>query len=68
VFPGKVKKQRDLYTFFSFTFVYLLLALFSFQQSENAKTKFTEDVTADNARISKDSGIILNCYDGVKYE
>ena len=32
-------------------FVYLLLTLFSFQQIGDAKTKITEDVTADKSKI-----------------
>jgi len=40
-----------LHTFFSFAFVYLLLTLFSFQQIGDAKTKITEEVTADKSKI-----------------
>jgi hypothetical protein len=60
--------QGRFYTFFSFTFVYLLFTLFSFQQSDDVRTKITEDVTADEARISNDSGIIVNYYNSVKDE
>jgi hypothetical protein len=33
--------------------LYFPINFFSFQQSDKPKTKFTEDVTADKARISR---------------
>jgi hypothetical protein len=60
--------QGQCDTFFRFTSVYLKLTLFSFQQSGEAKTKITEDVTADISRISNESGAILKCNNSVKDE
>jgi hypothetical protein len=63
-----VVDRFTIYNFFRFTFVYLLLTFFSFQQSGEAKTKITEDVNADKARISNDSGTIVNYCNSVEGE